>query len=123
MLKSVIVFAHGSRDPLWHEPIKAIAMSIQSQSPTVLVRCAYLEMTTPSLLDCASELVALGVNEINLFPLFLGVGRHAREDLPEQAQALREKHPGVSLKVMPSAGEIPEVVAFLAQTALKGLEL
>ena len=82
-----------------------------------------LEMTAPSLLDYASELVALGVKEINLFPLFLGVGRHAREDLPEQAQALKEKHPGVALKVMPSAGEIPEVVAFLAQTALKGVEL
>jgi len=120
-LKSIILFAHGSRDPLWHEPIKAIAKSIETQSPDVVVRCAYLEMTQPTLLECANELVLLGVNEICLFPLFLGIGRHAREDLPEQAQLLRDHHPEVTLKVMPSAGEMEEVVAHLAQMALKQL--
>lgn len=120
-MKSIILFAHGSKDPLWHEPIKAIAKAIQAQSPSVIVRCAYLEMTEPSLLECASQLVGLGVTQMNLFPLFLGVGRHAREDLPRQAQALRQNHPHVQLRVMPSAGEMPEVVAHLAQMALKGL--
>ena len=120
MKKSIILFAHGSRDPLWHEPIKAIAKAIQEQSTDVIVRCAYLEMTAPTLLECANELASLGVQDIRLFPLFLGVGRHAREDLPEQAEQLRQQHPHIQLTVMPSAGEMPQVVNHLAQMALQG---
>jgi sirohydrochlorin cobaltochelatase len=121
MLKSIVVFAHGSRDPLWHEPIKAVAQAIQTQRPHVLVRCAYLEMTEPNLNDCARELVSLGVGEMCLFPLFLGVGRHAREDLPEQIQSLKALYPNLKLTVMPSAGEMPEVVSHLANMAIKHL--
>lgn len=121
MLKSIVLFAHGSRDPLWHEPIKAIARAVEVQCPGVLVRCAYLEMTSPNLNECADELNALGVQEMCLFPLFLGVGRHAREDLPEQIQSLKNLYPKIQLTVMPSAGEMPEVVSHLASMAIKHL--
>jgi sirohydrochlorin cobaltochelatase len=121
MLKSIVLFAHGSRDPLWHEPIKAIAQAIQLQCPEVVVRCAYLEMTQPDLSACAQELVSLGVQEVCLFPLFLGVGRHAREDLPEQIKGIKALYPQIQLTVMPSAGEMPEVVSHLANMAIKHL--
>jgi sirohydrochlorin cobaltochelatase len=79
-------------------------------------------MTSPTLLECAGELASLGVKDICLFPLFLGVGRHAREDLPEQAEQLRQQHPHIQLTVMPSAGEMTEVVNHLAQMALKAFK-
>ena len=40
--QGIIVFAHGSRDPLWHRPVEAVAERIRAQQPQALVACAYL---------------------------------------------------------------------------------
>jgi sirohydrochlorin cobaltochelatase len=118
-MKSIILFAHGSRDPLWHEPIKAIAKKIEIDHPNTLVRCAYLELTEPSLMACVDELVQMGCSELTLFPLFLGVGRHAREDLPLLCAEVEHQYPNLTLKRLPSAGEFPQVIALLAQIAMQ----
>jgi len=34
----VIVFAHGSRDPLWRSPVEAIAQAIGAADPAVHTR-------------------------------------------------------------------------------------
>ena len=49
-MHAIILFAHGSRDPLWHRPIQAVAQRIAKRDAQVLVRCAYLELTAPDLL-------------------------------------------------------------------------
>jgi sirohydrochlorin cobaltochelatase len=54
-------------------------------------------------------------------PLFFGMGKHAREDMPALVQALRDQHPALDLQVMPSAGEQSEVLDLLASLALKDL--
>lgn len=119
-MNSIILFAHGSKDPLWHEPIKAIAQKIELDRPHTLVRCAYLELTEPLLMDCVDEMVQLGCTDITLFPLFLGVGRHAREDLPHLCQQVQSKYPSIALKKLPSVGEHEEVIELLAHIALQG---
>jgi sirohydrochlorin cobaltochelatase len=81
-MHAIILFAHGSRDPLWHKPIQAVAQRIAERDTQVLVRCAYLELTDPDLLHVANELASAGATSISVVPLFLGVGKHAREDLP-----------------------------------------
>jgi sirohydrochlorin cobaltochelatase len=53
--------------------------------------------------------------------MFLGVGRHAREDLPQLLRQLRSQYPDLVFKLMPAVGEDPEVVNMLAAVALKGL--
>lgn len=45
----VIVFAHGSRDPLWHLPVEAVANAVRQRDAGVPVACAYLELSTPDL--------------------------------------------------------------------------
>ena len=71
---AVILFAHGSRDPLWRLPIEAVAAQIRSQQPGAAVLCAYLELCTPSLPEAAAELIAEGASQVRVFPLFFGVG-------------------------------------------------
>jgi sirohydrochlorin cobaltochelatase len=94
--QGIVLFAHGSRDPLWHKPMEAVARQIvQSQSDAVVV-CAYLELNTPSLPTAVAELVQRGVLTITIVPLFLGVGKHAREDLPLLVAGLRHNHPKVA---------------------------
>ena len=116
----VIVFAHGSRDPLWRSPVEAIARAIAATAPTVHTRCAYLELCDPDLPSAAADLVAQGARHIRVMPLFFGMGKHAREDLPVLMRQLQEQHPKVEFERMATVGEDPRLTALLAQMALEG---
>ena len=121
MTKAIVLFAHGSRDPLWHKPMEAVAAQIAAQSPTTPVACAYLELSTPDLPTVVNQMAASGVTAISIVPLFLGVGRHAREDLPGLVIALRQKFPSIAFLLNPAVGENPKLVQLLADIALEGL--
>ena len=116
--KAIILFGHGSRDALWHLPIQAVAERIRITSPSTTVTCAYLELTEPSLPDAAASLITTGVSYITILPMFLGVGRHAREDLPALIAELKQNHPGTTFLVQPAVGENPAVLDLLADIAL-----
>jgi sirohydrochlorin cobaltochelatase len=118
MTHATILFAHGSRDPLWHGPIEAVATRIRGRAPNSLVGCAYLELTTPDLPTVASQFIAEGSTYIRVIPLFLGVGRHAREDLPRLIDALRLAHPNITIDLRPSIGEDTRLLDLIADMAL-----
>ena len=115
---AVILFAHGSRDPLWRLPIEAVAAQMRSQQPGAAVLCAYLELCVPSLPEAAAQLITEGASHVRVFPLFFGVGKHAREDLPVLMEELRTTHPDVQIDLLPTAGEYPQVTALMASIAL-----
>lgn len=116
--RGTILFGHGSRDPLWRQPIEAVANHIQELAPAVHVRCAYLELTLPDLPSSAAELVSLGVTSITIVPMFLGVGRHARDDLPVLLAALQASHPQVAFELRPAIGEETQMIQLMARIAL-----
>ena len=116
--RGVILFAHGSRDPLWRKPMDAVARRVSETEPGTPVRCAFLELTTPDLPTAGAEMVALGLEEIRVLPMFLGVGRHAREDLPLLMKALRQAHPQVRWVLQPTVGEDPRLLDLLADMAM-----
>lgn len=114
----IILFAHGSRDPLWRMPIEGVAADIRARQPDMAVRCAYLELCTPTLPDAAAEMIAAGATRVRVFPLFFGVGKHAREDLPLLIDQIKTTHPGVVIELLPAAGEHPQLTALMADIAL-----
>jgi sirohydrochlorin cobaltochelatase len=116
---AIILFAHGSRDALWRRPIEAVANDMKQLSPDTQVACAYLELTEPDLPTTVAGLVQTGVNAIRIVPMFLGVGRHAREDLPLLLQDLIVQHPGVTFELRNAIGEEPELTLAMAKIALK----
>ena len=116
---AIILFAHGSRDALWRRPIEAVADEVKQLSPDTQVACAYLELTQPDLPSTVAALVQTGVDAIRIVPMFLGVGRHAREDLPLLLQDLIIQHPGVTFDLRNAIGEEPELTRAMAEIALK----
>jgi len=116
--RGILLFAHGSRDPLWRLPIEAVAEAIRERDASALACCAYLELSQPDLMQAASDLIAAGARQLRVFPLFLGVGKHAREDLPGLVAQLRALHPGVPVELMPAVGEYPQLTALMAEIAL-----
>lgn len=115
MTHGLILFAHGSRDPQWRAPMEAVAARAAALDPRARVACAYLELMEPDLPACAAAMVAEGLTHITIVPMFLGVGRHAREDLPEIVTGLRQQHPAVNFELRPAIGEDAAVVELLAQ--------
>ena len=122
MNTGIILFAHGSRDPLWHGPLLAIKAQLEALAPDTMVRCAYLELTPPDLPTCAAELIQLGIQRLRILPMFLGMGRHARTDLPELIAQLQLLHPKIELEVLPALGENPRLIELTCQIALKNLD-
>jgi sirohydrochlorin cobaltochelatase len=117
-----LLFAHGSRDPLWRAPIEAVAERMRALAPDSLVLCAYLELTAPDLRTATQALLDQGASHITVWPMFLGVGRHVREDLPVLLTELRQRHPGITFSLQPAIGEHPNVLEAMAQTALNTLK-
>ena len=116
---AIILFGHGSRDPLWRQPIEAVAARIMLLRPGQAVRCAYLELEQPDLATAAAQLVAQGATRITIVPMFLGTGRHAREDLPVLVEALRQAHSQVTFSLQQAVGEDARVIDVLAGIALE----
>ena len=114
----IVLFAHGSRDPLWRVPIEAVATQISMRNPNALVRCAYLEISTPSLHEAATDLIGLGARSLRVLPLFLGVGKHAREDTPLLIEELRAAYPGVAIELLPAVGEYDQITMLMADIAM-----
>lgn len=131
-MKAIVLFAHGSRDPQWHKPIQAVAERVAAQlasktsgasgETSVVVTCAYLELSTPNLFEEVQALVDQGCQQIRLVPLFLGVGKHVREDLPQMLVDLAAQHPKVAFEPLPAVGEHPDLLDLMARIAMDGLQ-
>jgi len=114
----IVLFAHGSRDPLWHRPMLALAQLLRERQSGAPVACAYLELSTPDLQTACEALLAQELAEIRIIPLFLGVGKHAREDLPLLVEELRQRWPGTTFTLRRAVGEDPRLLQTLADIAL-----
>jgi sirohydrochlorin cobaltochelatase len=119
MTRGLILFAHGSRDPNWRKPIEAVAARLAGRSPELLVTCAYLELDQPDLVSAAADLVSRGASRLAVIPMFLGVGKHAREDMPVLVDAVRLAHPRVAVSLAPALGEQEFILDFLADAAAR----
>ena len=85
-------------------------------------------LNTPNLVGkigalSEAELVAAGATAVRIVPMFLGTGRHAREDLPVLVAQLRADHPATVFELMPAVGEDTRVIELLASMALEPTRL
>lgn len=115
----LILLAHGSRDALWRQPIEAVHQLVQAIRPDLPCVCAYLDACAPDLPAATQTLIAQGVKHLIVLPLFLGTGKHAREDIPRLLDELRRQHPGCRFDLQTAAGENPRVTSLLAQLAIE----
>jgi sirohydrochlorin ferrochelatase len=118
-----LLVAHGSRNPLAasaHEQLcDAVAASCEVSSGTeVVVRPAYLELTSPSIPEAIDAAVAEGATSVRVLPHFLGPGNHVSVDIPAIVDAGRSRHPGVSIELAEHLGADPALVELLAVRVL-----
>jgi sirohydrochlorin cobaltochelatase len=119
MKRGLLLFAHGARDARWSEPFEKVADHIRGVDPALVVELAFLEFMAPTLLEAGSRLLAAGCATVDVVPLFLGTGGHVRRDLPALMAQLSEAHPEVAWRLHAAIGEVPSVIAAMAQAALR----
>ncbi|NUU00880.1 sirohydrochlorin chelatase [Herbaspirillum robiniae] len=111
---SLILFAHGARDPAWAAPFERLRALAQAAMPGAGVRLAFLELMQPGLPEAAALEIAAGAQRITVVPVFLGQGGHVRRDLPQLLEQLRQAHPQVRIDAVPAAGEDEAVLQAIA---------
>lgn len=104
----LLLVAHGSKDPEWTIPFKAIEDSTRREFPGPVV-LSYLESSAPQIEQGLSQLLASGVTKITVAPLFFAVGSHVRTDIPQIIQKAVAGHPGVAFNILPAVGQIPVI--------------
>jgi sirohydrochlorin cobaltochelatase len=110
MSDALVLFAHGSRDPDWAEPFRAVQRKVSSKKPSLTVELAFLQLMEPSLIEVVERLVGSGHTRVTVAPLFMAEGAHLKQDLAELMATLERRHPRVELRLLPAAGEIDGVI-------------
>lgn len=119
--RALVLFAHGARLASWAAPFERLREITQSRQPGVEVTLAFLELMEPRLPDAVAALVARGVTDVTVVPVFLGQGGHLLRDLPLLAEGLRAAHPQLQLTVAGAVGEDPDVLAAMSDYCLRAL--
>jgi sirohydrochlorin cobaltochelatase len=118
---SMILFAHGARDPRWAAPFQRLQKMTQESLPDVRVELAFLEFMTPNLTDLVAQLVADGCEKVTVAPIFLGQGGHVLRDLPVMVDALRISYPTLELQQLEAAGEDPAVLQAIRDYCIRSV--
>lgn len=121
MKKALVLFAHGARAASWAAPFERLRDSSAARLPDCTVRLAFLELMEPKLPETVADLVAAGIDEVTIVPVFLGQGGHLQRDLPLLAEGLRAAHPGLRLNVAGAVGEDPGVLAAMTDYCVRSI--
>jgi sirohydrochlorin cobaltochelatase len=114
MADTIILFAHGSRDPEWAAPLRELQKSVASQRPDAQVLLSFLELMQPDLPAALAQAAAQGARRATVVPLFLSAGAHLKSDLPRLVEAASVAHPQLAVRVLPPLGENEAVLRVLA---------
>lgn len=117
-MKAVILFGHGARNAEWAEPFHSIRAAMVALAPEVPVVLGFLELMQPSLEEAIDGLVKAGADDITVVPIFMAAGSHVKKDLPQRAADAMDRHPGLTIRLVPPVGEAVPVIAAMAAYAL-----
>jgi len=109
-----ILFAHGSSDPDWARPMRAVAERVGNKLGPEAVALAFLERQQPSLEDAAAGLIRSGASAITVIPMFLGIGGHLKKDLPLLVEAMRARWTEIEFRLTAPIGESAAVANAIA---------
>lgn len=119
MNTALILFAHGARDPEWANPMRRVQAAIRLRMTTAPVELAFLEFMSPTLPECAAQLIAQGADKIVVLPMFIARGGHLKKETPEMMEMLRSTYPNVEFSLGDAIGENETVVQAMAAAALE----
>ncbi len=111
---TLLLFAHGARDPEWRVPVDKMAATLAQAMPQVRVAVAFLEFMSPGLVEAVAAAAAAGSARVAIAPLFWAEGGHLKREVPELIAQAQLQQPLLKIERWPVLGDSPEVLAALA---------
>ncbi|MCL5057992.1 MAG: CbiX/SirB N-terminal domain-containing protein [Actinobacteria bacterium] len=104
MKTGIILLSHGSRSPEAQVTVQELLEMVRGKSNYDFVAGAALQFNQPDLPAALAETVSAGVERIIVAPIFLYMGLHMKEDIPEILEEERKKYPGVDIVMTRNIG-------------------
>ncbi len=120
----LILFAHGSTDPIWQETFHRIVRDLRSDLGESSVGLAFMERAEPTLLDAVTKAAADHVNRVQVLPMFFSAGGHVSRDIPRLVDEAKSHFPALKIELLRPIGEHPsfaDLVGQIARSALGGV--
>ena len=117
----LILFAHGSTDPIWQETFHRIVRELRSELGEGSVGLAFMERAKPTLVDAVAQAAADRVDHLQVLPMFFSAGGHVSRDIPRLIDEARSLFPAMKIELLRPIGEHPafsELVGRIARSAL-----
>ncbi|WP_418959723.1 sirohydrochlorin chelatase [Streptomyces tritici] len=105
---SLLVIAHGSRDPRHAATVHALVREASARRPGLRVETAFLDFNLPSVTGTLDRLAAEGVRDVVALPLLLTRAFHAKADIPA---VLREAPASLRVRQAEVLGPSPLLLA------------
>ncbi|HWT49031.1 MAG TPA: sirohydrochlorin chelatase, partial [Mycobacterium sp.] len=113
-MTTLVLTAHGSRDPRSAANARAVAGRVACMRPGLDVRLAFCELNTPNLVDMLNHLP--GTTSVAVVtPLLLANAYHARIDIPRQIAGCGVTERGLDVRQSPVLGEDHRLVSLMRQ--------
>lgn len=113
---ALLLIGHGSPDPEGNAEFLDFAARLAG-ALGVSVQPCFLELAEPSIGDGLERCVAAGARTVAALPLFLGSGRHHKQDVPALLAEARARHPGLALRYGAALGPQPALARAMAERA------
>lgn len=81
--KGMLLVGHGSKLPYNKELVETTGRLIAEHYPDFLVKCAFMNMNTPSIEESLEAFRKEKIEVLVVVPLFLAKGVHILKDIPE----------------------------------------
>ncbi|MEU2904867.1 sirohydrochlorin chelatase [Streptomyces globisporus] len=112
---SLLVIAHGSRDPRHAATVHALTERVRTERPGLRVETAFLEFNAPSVPRVLERLAAQGADEVVALPLLLTRAFHAKTDIPSVLREARARLPRLHIRQADVLGPSPLLNATLGR--------
>ncbi|HMA05350.1 MAG TPA: sirohydrochlorin nickelochelatase [Methanomicrobiales archaeon] len=81
--KGLLLVGHGSSLPYNKQLVEDTARMVSRRDPGYLVKCAFMNLNTPTIGEALEEFKREDVDTVIVVPLFLARGVHINRDIPE----------------------------------------
>ncbi|MFF8467725.1 Sirohydrochlorin ferrochelatase [Streptomyces sp. MnatMP-M77] len=112
---TLLVIAHGSRDPRHAATVHALTERVRAERPGLRVETAFLEFNAPSVPRVLERLAAEGADEVVALPLLLTRAFHAKTDIPSVLREARARLPRLHVRQADVLGPSPLLNAALGR--------
>lgn len=107
--------AHGSRIPEANDAARHVAAMLAEITGFGIIEVAFRELHEPDIQQGIDACVARGAERILMVPYFLFMGAHVINDLPEEIETARKRHPGLVMEMGKHLGAHRKLAEIVAQ--------